>query len=139
MAVTYDPIPGKNNVISVASRILPVRRYATDINGEMLDVTNFMSGGYREFIDGLAGGNIILSGVMPRTNNPFRSPIRLKARTLVTDVRIKLSDGNDGLCLIMPKAWVTRWQCDGDAPGVNTYVVSFLADGPFQDFSQSNA
>lgn len=77
-------LAGKSGGLLVGAAEWKVNEWTIDMGGELSDVTNFASGGYKENIDALTGANITFSG-------PFDSTAMTIAKGTSYSLTLKLS------------------------------------------------
>lgn len=60
-------LPGKDGGLTVAAAVWKINEWTLDMGGELSDVTNFVSAGFKENCDALTGANITFSGAFDST------------------------------------------------------------------------
>lgn len=53
---------GKNGSLTIGGVVYPMEEWSLDIEIEEVEVTNFMSGGFKQVMGGIAGGSVSASG-----------------------------------------------------------------------------
>lgn len=64
-------LAGKSADVVIGVTSYKFKQWVASMKGDVLDVTNFGSGGYRENIAGLVGATVTLSGALDSTAMPF--------------------------------------------------------------------
>jgi len=114
---------GSNEVGSLAS-------ISNSVSGETLDVTTFDSGRFREFISGLVGGSIDVSGFYDPTDTTGQVALlaALLAGTKLTSTQKPefLIDGTNGFTA---DAYVSTFSSDAAVAGVVNFSATLQLTG----------
>ena len=86
------PLSAKNAKVRVNGSTLYAVKWDVDPTSDMLDISNFEGGGYRNFIEGLKQATVTVEGWWDGGANPFDVPLSIKNGSILTNFRCYVSD-----------------------------------------------
>ncbi len=141
---SYEPAVGYLGKVRITDSddfdvLLCANHWVFDEEVAALDVTSFCSGGYREYLGGLADATFEFSGIWDFAFNPFSGPPAMKIGATVTVEFFIDRDGHPTLAARCGQALVQHWHVEDGADGTCNYTCTLNGNWDFQDFANTDA
>lgn len=132
MAISIIPATGKTGSYTFNNATLCIDNWTERAEVDVVDVSNFCSGDYKERAVIRKSASVTIEGVWDLSRNPFAASLKL-GLTGILILRI------NNVVFSTMTAIVNGWRVDDNASSVVRYSIDLVSDGAFTDFSNTAA